>query len=73
MIYNIKQAHLSAFRFEWHPEIKRVYVIRLGVVPEVGDPIAFDIENQGAAINAVLIWGRGYRTRQAETALRPTG
>ena len=54
------------FRFEWHPEIKRVYLIRLNVPKEemMGEPFAFDIDNEGAAYNAVLIFLRGYRAAQ---------
>lgn len=49
------------FRFEWHPVTKRVYLIRLTVLPLTGDPVALDVEDHGAAISAVLVWCRGYR------------
>jgi hypothetical protein len=52
------------FRFEWHPARQRVYLIRLGVTPEVGDPIATEIETHGGAFAAVQIWCRGYRERE---------
>lgn len=73
-ILQIKAPLLPHLRFEWHPGTRRVYVIRLGAVPLVGDPIAFDIENHGQATNAVLIWTRGYRAARAEAALvQPKG
>lgn len=50
---------LTGFRFEYHPGKKRVYIVDL--VKNEGDPIAMDILNHGAAINAVLIFLRGYR------------
>lgn len=49
------------FRFEWHPGARRVYLIRLNVEPLMGEPFAFEIDNEGAAWNAVLIFLRGYR------------
>ena len=65
-IYHIKQPSLPQYRFEYHPRVKKVYVIRVGAVPEVGEAFAFEIENQGAAYNAVLYWLRGYK--EAERA-----
>ena len=63
------------FRFEWHPTKKHaqtnrpgvVYVIRVGTMPEHAEPFAWEIENEGAAFNAVLIWLRGYKHRELET------
>lgn len=65
-IYHLKQPNFPQFRFEWHPLTRRVYLIRLAVEPLMGDPIAFDIADYGAATNAVLIWLRGYREAMAE-------
>lgn len=69
MIYHMRQPLVPDVRFEWHPDARRVYAIRVGVTPEVGEPIAFDIADRGAATNAVLIWCRGYRAAKAEAAL----
>jgi len=63
-ILHIKQPRHPEFRFEWHPNSKKVYVIRIGVSPEVGEILAFDIDTHGGAINAVLIWTRGYAAAQ---------
>jgi hypothetical protein len=65
-IYHITNAALKQFHFEWHPESKRVYVVRLGGEKQVGDPIAHDVENHGQAVNYVLVWCRGYRERARE-------
>lgn len=65
----IKAPLAAQFRFEWHPVKKKVYLVRVGVVPEIGEAFAHEIENEGAAWNAVLIWMRGYRTAKAEDAL----
>jgi hypothetical protein len=62
----IKNPRLSRFRFEWHPGVKRVYLIRLGVLPLTGDPVAFDVDTHGAAENAVRVWCRGYREGAAD-------
>ena len=69
MVAHIKQPSFPQFRFEWHPEAKKVFIIRLGRTPLIGDPIAMDIENHGAAVNAVLIYLRGYKERAAEMAI----
>ena len=68
-IMQIKATTFPDLRFEWHPESKRVYVIRLGTTPEFAEPFAFEIENSGTAHNAVLIWLRGYRAGQAAALL----
>lgn len=68
-IYHIKAPNAPQFRFEYHPGIKKVYLIRVGAVPEIGEMFAHEIETEGAAWNAVLIFLRGYRTAKAEEAL----
>lgn len=65
-IYHIKTPTFPQFRFEWHPVAKRVYLIRVGAVPLVGEPIAFEVKTHGDAQNAVLIWLRGYRQAKLE-------
>lgn len=57
----IKAPNFPQFRFEWHPKARRVYLVRIGQKPEIGEVFAFEIENEGQATNAVLIWLRGYR------------
>src|SRR5574341_318943 len=65
-ILHIKTPNFPQFRFEYHPIKRRCYLIRVGAAPEIGEVIAFNIENEGAAHNAVLIWLRGYRTAKGE-------
>ena len=60
---------LTHCRFEWHPLSARVYILRTGTIPIIGDPIATDIIDHGSAINAVLIFCRGYREAQAVLSL----
>lgn len=67
-IYHIKGAGVPDCRFEWHPGKQIVY--RVTIAPEgheVGDPIALNIENHGAAFNAVLIFARGYKAGSLRT------
>lgn len=64
--FHVKNPNMPQFRFEWHPGKKIVYVIRLDVTPLIGEAIAHDIENSGSAINAMLIWCRGYKTAKLE-------
>lgn len=68
-IIHIKAPNLPQFRFEWHPGIKKVYLIRVGTSPEIGEMFAHEITTEGAAWNAVLIFLRGYRIAKAEDAL----
>jgi len=53
-------------RFEWHPISRKCFMVRVGQKPEIGELFACEIENEGQAHNAVLIWLRGYRTAQGE-------
>jgi len=55
--------------FEWHPGAKKVYLIRQNGTQRSGEAIAHDIENHGAAWNAVLIFQRGFRECQRAGAL----
>lgn len=65
-VYHLKQPNFPQFRFEFHTQSKRVYLIRLEQVPLMGDPIAFEVTDYGMATNCVLIWLRGYREAKAE-------
>ncbi len=62
----IKAANWPDFRFEYHPNAQNVYLIRLAVEPPIGQVIAFNIDNEGAAHNAVQIYLRGYRAAKLE-------
>ena len=53
------------YRFEWHPASKRVYLIRLWEETLEGNWIAADVTDMGSAINAVLIFLRGYKEHKA--------
>ena len=59
-VCHIKQPNWPQFRFEWHPQTKRVYYIRADS-PHIGRALAWDIIDQGSAVNAVLIFLRGYQ------------
>lgn len=59
-IVHIKAGSRPEYRFEWHPRSRRVYLIRVGAVPQIGEVLAFDISTHGDAVNAVLIWLRGF-------------
>lgn len=65
-ILHIAAPTFPQFRFEYHPQKRRVYLARVGAKPEIGEVLAHEIDNDGAAQNAVLIWLRGYRTAKGE-------
>ena len=76
-IFHLRQGSLPQFRWEWHPAKQIVYLIdiemgeRTGRV--VGNAIAHNIENEGAAWNAVLIWCRGYKAGKHGTSHNESG
>lgn len=70
-VLHIKAPTLPAYRFEWHAEARKVYLVRLGTLPEQGEIVAFDIATHGDAINAVLIWTRGFREGQTPHLTKP--
>jgi hypothetical protein len=59
-ILHLKQPGWPQFRFEWHPQTQRVYYLRTES-PKVGRLLALDIDTEGRAITAVLIFLRGYQ------------
>lgn len=69
-VLHIKCPQRPEFRFEWHTRVRKVYVIRLAD-PTHGECMAHEIENHGAAINAVLIWNRGFKEAQALLVNKP--
>jgi hypothetical protein len=62
----IKALNFPELRFEWHPGKMKVYVVRVGQTPEIGEVFAHDVTDLGAAHTAVQIWLRGYRTAKGE-------
>lgn len=67
MVYHIKQPLYPQYRFEWHPQARKVYLIRTGRVPLIGEVIAEHAETHGHALNFVQTFLRGYREGQAPT------
>lgn len=65
-ILHIKVPSMPDFRFEWHPDSKMVYSIRLSHQPLVGEILAFNIADHGSAINAVNIWLRGHHAGRSD-------
>jgi hypothetical protein len=73
-VLHLKQPNFPHLRFEWHPQTKRCYVIRLDTPPNepvIAEPFAWQVVNSGQAHNAVLVYLRGYKHAMAEMALRP--
>jgi hypothetical protein len=67
MCYHIKQPSFPQYRFEWHPKSRKVYLIRLGITPLVGEILAEHAETHGAAIAFVQTFLRGFREGAAPT------
>lgn len=71
-IYHLKTPAFPEFRFEYHEAKKNVYLIR-ATSPTHGEAIANNIDTEGAANNAVLIWLRGYRAAKLELTSLKSG
>jgi hypothetical protein len=56
---------VSHYRFEWHPQKRKVYLVRRGRDPEIGEILAEHANTHGEAINFVQTFLRGYREGQA--------
>ena len=59
-VFHMKIPDLPRFRFEWLPERKIVYVISIGILPEMAEPIATDIATDTQALGIVNTWAHGY-------------
>jgi hypothetical protein len=66
-ICHIKQPNFPQYRFEWHPQSRKVYLIRLGTSPLIGEILAEQAETHGAAHNFVQTFLRGFREGQMPT------
>lgn len=60
-VLHIKQPNYPQFRFEWHPGTRKVYLIRVGAKPLVGEKLAEHAETHGEAYAYVQTFLRGYR------------
>lgn len=66
-VLHIKQPNFPQYRFEWHPQSRKVYLIRLGTTPLIGEILAEHAETHGAAYNFVQTFLRGFREGQLPT------
>jgi hypothetical protein len=58
-IIHIRSPMTPEYRFEYHPETGKVYVVRVGVKPEVGDVIAEHCDTHARGIGFVQTYLRG--------------
>lgn len=68
-ILHLKNVAIPEWRFEWHPQSRRLYLIRQGVLvdnarveggkSERGELIAYNVETYGQAYSALLVYLRG--------------
>jgi hypothetical protein len=65
MVLHIKQPNYPQYRFEYHPQSRKVYLIRLGTTPLIGEILAEHAETHGAAYNFVQTFLRGFREGQS--------
>lgn len=56
----IRQPGFPQWRFEWHPQKRKVYLVRMANTPLTGEVIAEHAETHAAAFGAVQTWLRGY-------------
>lgn len=78
---HIKQPNFPQFRFEWHPQKRKVYLVRLGRMvdgvlvaregPLIGEILAEHAETHADAFNFVQTWLRGFREGQTPDLAKP--
>lgn len=77
----IKQPAFPQFRFEWHPQKRKVYLVRMGRMvdgvliaqtgPLTGEILAEHAETHAHAFNFVQTWLRGFREGQTPDLAKP--
>lgn len=80
-IFHIKAPTFPQFRFEWHSQKRKVYLVRLGRMvdgvlvakdgPLVGEVIAEHAETHGDGFNFVQTFLRGYREGMTPDVSKP--
>ena len=60
-VYHMRSLAPGTPAFEWHPLSRKLYVIVERAGKTVGEVAAFNIDKHGDAINARLIWLRGFQ------------
>lgn len=65
-IYRFESAAFPQFRFEYHPLTRKVYLVRVGVTPEIGELLAADVADAGLGARFAQTWLAGYRLRGSE-------
>lgn len=65
-VFQISLRNAPGFRFEWHPRVQKLYLVRIGAVPELGEPIESDVISQDMAAKLAQMWFKGYRERDME-------
>lgn len=83
----IKQPNFPQFRFEWHPQAKKVYLVRTGRIetidgedvfvplpanePMRAERLAEHVESHGEAHNFVQTFLRGFREGRTPNLFKP--
>lgn len=70
-ILHIKQPSFPQFRFEWHPQSRKVYLIRTGAAPVIAEKLAEHAETHAEAYAYVQTFLRGFREGQAPDVSKP--
>jgi len=59
-VFIMRSPRHPQFRFEWHPTASRVYVVRVGVVPEIGELVSPNVFEAEHARTITLAYCVGY-------------
>ena len=70
-ILHIQQPNFPQFRFEWHRGKRKVYLVRLGRRPLIGEILAENAATRGDAYNFVQTFLRGFREGQTPDLPKP--
>ena len=69
-IYHLDIPSLPQYHFEWHPQKRIVYLIRVGQEPAIGEAICHHAETHGDAFNFLQAWGRGFKEGRTPTLIK---
>ena len=72
-VFHMRMPQVTAYRFEWHESSKKVYHVRIGQQPEIGEIVMDGANNELTAKTAVMLWCRGYLEARKSLLALPHG
>lgn len=70
--FRVVHPKIPEYRFEYHPGVKKLYLVAINGGPEIGELVAENVRDNMHAQELVKSWGAGYLRRKGETAFGNT-